>query len=284
MQPLQFVGADEVELTTEQYKLVEEAVITAARKPLVGRSVMPRQELNDFGILAIETYTQTDMGPASIGMAMVQQNMDRVGLTPSDLPIPVIWKDFIIRLRDLAASRRLGIPLDTRNADDAGRRVGEAEETLIWEGLQGFTGFMGVTGRLTEASAGSWATAANAYTDVKDAVADLEAAGYAGRPTLCVTPAQKACMRAHIGTTSDTVLEKVMELCEVATVHFFADNASALMVVPDPQNFQLKIGQNVLNRAWEIPGGDWFWRTYEALIPQFKRPTSICEITGVAVV
>jgi uncharacterized linocin/CFP29 family protein len=284
MKSLQFVGTDELQLTEEQYTLVEQAIITAARKPLVGRTVMPTQDLGDFGILNIETYAQTDMSEAAIGMAAVQQNVDLVGLTPSNLGIPVLWKDFVIRARELASSRRLGIPLDTSNASDAGRRVSELEETLIWEGIQGFIGFMGVVGRLTEGSAGTWATAANAYADVKDAVADLEGAGYAGRPTLILTPAQKACMRAHIGTTSDTVLEKVMELCEVVTAHFFADNASALMVVPDPENFQLKIGQNLLTRPWELPGGDYFFRTIEALIPQFKRATSICEITGIAVV
>ena len=284
MQPLQFVGLDEQELTTEQYKLIEDAIITAAQKPIVGRTVMPYVELNDYGILNIQTYEQTAMGPASIGMGAVQQNMDRVGLTPKTLPLPVLWKDFTIYARDLAASRRLGIPLDTSNASDAGRRVAELEETLIWEGTKGFIGFMGVVGRLTQATAGSWATAENAYKDAKAAVADLEAAGYGSRPTLCVTPLQKAAMRAHIGTTSDTVLEKVTELCDVVTVHFFADDASALAVVPDPENFQLKIGQNVVTRPWELPGGDWFFRTYEALIPQFKRATSICEITGITLV
>jgi uncharacterized linocin/CFP29 family protein len=283
MQQLQFVGTDEVQLTTEQYQLIEDAIITAARKPLVGRLVMPLDELNDFGIQNLQDYTQTDMGPASIGMSATQQAMDRIGLAAAGLDIPVLWKDFIIRARELASSRRLGIPLDTSNAADAGRRVAELEETLVWEGYQGYIGFMGAVGRLTEGSAGAWSTAANAYTDVKDAIADLEAAGYSGRPTLCVTPAQKADMRAHIGTTSDTVLEKVQELANVVTVHFFADNASALMVMPDPENFQLKIGQNVVSRIWELPGGDYFFRVYEALIPKFKRTTSICEITSITV-
>ena len=156
MQPLQFVGQDDVQLTTEQYQLIQDAVITAVRKPLVGRTVMPVRELGSFGIQQIKTYTQTDMSAASIGMAMVQGAADVIGLTPGALNVPAIWKDFVIPYRDLVSSRLMGIPLDTSNASDAGRRVAELEETLIWEGTQGFTGFMGVTGRLTEASAGAW--------------------------------------------------------------------------------------------------------------------------------
>ena len=283
MQPLQLVGQDEVQLTLEQYQLVEDAVITAARKPLIGRTVMPTRDLGNFGIQEIKSYTQTDMSAAAIGMAMLQGNADIVGLTPGTLQVPAIWKDFQIPYRDLISSQRIGIPLDTTFASDAGRRVAELEETLIWEGTQGFVGFMGVIGRLTEGSAGAWSAPANAYTDVKDAIADLEAEGYGGRPTLVVSPAQKAELRLHIGTTSDTVLEKIRDLCDVATCYFFADNASALMVMPDPENFQLDIAQNLVTHPVVLPTQDLWCRVYEALIPKFNRAKSICEITGITV-
>jgi uncharacterized linocin/CFP29 family protein len=244
---------------------------------------MPIRELGDYGITQLQFYTQTDMNAASIGMAAIQGAADVVGLTPDTLKIPVLWKDFTIFARDLASSQRFGIPLDTSFASEAGRRVAELEELLIWEGTQGFVGFMGSVSHGTEASAGAWSTAANAYKDIMDTVADLETAGYSGRPTLVVTPAQKADMRLHIGTTSDTVLQKAEELCDVVTCHFFADNASALMVVPDPENFELQIGQNVVVHLAQLPTGDSFFRVYEALIPQFKRTTAIYEITGITV-
>lgn len=283
MKPLIFVGTDEQQLTTEQFQQLQDAVITAVRKPLVGRMVMPITELGNYGIQQLKFYKTTDMSAAAIGMAAVQQNMDVVGLAPDTLNIPVIWKDFVVYARDLASSERLGIPLDTANATDAGRRVAEAEETLIWEGLQGFIGFMGAVGRLTEGSAGAWSTPANAYKDVNDAIAQLENAGYGGRPALVVTPAQMADLRLVFANTGIPIIEKIQQLCTVYMSFFFADNASALMVMPDAANFELQIGQNAVTQAWELPGGDYFFRVYEALIPQFKRATSICEITGITV-
>ena len=283
MNSLQFIGQDQAELTLEQYQLIEDAVITAARKPLVGRTVAPIRELNNFGITELKVYTQSQMTGASIGMAMVQGAADVVGLTPGTLSIPAIWKDFTIYFRDMESSRRIGIPLDTSLASEAGRVVAETEEELIWEKAGPYNGFMNATGRQTEASAGAWSTAANAYKDVSDSIADLEGEGYSGRPVLVVSPAQKADLRLPIGTTSDTVLKQIADLCDVVTCHFFADNSSALMVMPDPENFQLQIGQNVLTRTAQLPTGDYFFRVYEALNIEFKRPKSIVEITGITV-
>jgi len=283
MQPLQFVGQDDVQLTTEQYQLIQDAVITAVRKPLVGRTVMPVRELGNFGIQQIKTYTQTDMSAAAIGMAMVQGAADVIGLTPGTLNIPAIWKDFVIPYRDLMSSQTTGIPLDTSNASDAGRRVADLEEKLIWEGAEGFTGFMGVTGRLTEASVATWSTPGNAYTDVKDAIAELGNAGYSGKPTLVCTPNQYADMLVLFTNTSIPQLTQIRELCNPLVSHFFTDDTSALMVMPDPENFELQIAQNVITHMVERETKDIFCRVYEALIPQFKRATSICEITGITV-
>jgi uncharacterized linocin/CFP29 family protein len=280
MQPLQFVGLDQVQITPEQYQLIQEAVITAARPPLVGRQVMPVRELNDFGITQLKTWTQTDMSAAAIGMAALQGNADVVGLAPGTLNIPVIWKDFQIYARDLASTQRLGIPLDTTFATDAGRRVAELEETLIWEGAGGYTGFQGVSG-LSHATTGSWKTSPNAYNDFAMAVAALEAAGYAGRYAMIVSPVQKAYLRLMFTGTGVSLLEKIQEEADVYTSFFFADDANALVVAPDPANFELQIGQNTVTHPAVLPTGDLFFRVYEAVIPQFKRATSIFNITTI---
>lgn len=283
MRPLHLVGTDESLLTEQQAKEIEQAVITAVEKPWVGRAVMPRKDYGDYGVREVEHYVETNMSAASIAMDPTDENADTVGLTPVTTKIPVLFKNFRIYERQLETSKRYGTPLDTSFASGAGRKLGQLEETLIWESALGYNGFMNVTGRLTEASAGAWSTAANAYTDIRDAVAELETAGYSGKPIAIVTPAQKADMRAHIGTTSDTVLEKASELATIVTAHYFADDASALVVMPDSENFDLIIAADPFTRAWVLPGGDLFYRVYEAVMPRFKRANSICEITGITV-
>lgn len=270
-----------MQITPEQYQLIQEAVITAARKPLVGRQVMPIKELNDYGITSIKYYTQTDMSKAAIGMAAIQGNADVVGLAPDSLKIPVIWKDFQIFARDMASSQRLGIPLDTTFATDAGRRVAELEETLIWEGTEGFVGFMNCPSIGSHATTGTWKTSPNAYNDFAMAVAALETAGYPGRYAMIVTPTQKAYLRLMFTGTGVSLLEKIQEEADVFTSYFFADDADALVVAPDPANFELQIGQNMVTHPAVLPTGDLFFRVYEAVVPQFKRVNSIFDITTI---
>lgn len=281
MQPLQFVGLDQAQITPEQYQLIQDAVITAARKPLVGRNVMPIKELNDYGIQQLKTWTQTGMNAAAIGMIARQSNADIVGLTAGTLDIPVIWKDFNLFVRDLASSQRQGIPLDTSFAAEAGRQVAELEETLIWEGKEGFIGFMGVVGRQSHATLGTWATAGNAYKDFCMAVAALETEGFGGRYAMIVSPAQKALLRTLFTNTGVSELEKIQEEADVFTSYFFADDADALVVAPDPANFELQIAQNVATHVAQLETGDLFFRVYEAVIPQFKRAKSIFDITTI---
>jgi len=281
MQGLQFVGTDQTQLTLEQYQRIQDAVVTAVRKPLVGRLIMPTEDLGDFGIQQIKYYEQTDMSKAAVGMAMVQQNADIVGLTPKTLDIPVIWKDFVVYARDLASSKRFGIPLDTSAAVSAGKAVAEREEELIWQGVEGFSGFLNVAGTQTQASAGAWTTPGNGYTDIINAIAKVEGAGYAGRPVAIVTSKQMADLRLLFGNTGIPQLEKVQELADVYKCYFLPDDTKAIVTVPDPENYQLQLAQNTVIHSAALPTGDWFFRVYEALRPQFKRANSICMITGI---
>lgn len=287
MQQLEFVGADQQILTTEQYQLLLDDIAVAVRKPLVARTVMPTRP-HPWEISEIKRYQQTDMSKASIGMAMVQGAADILGITPKVKAVPVIWKDFQIYLRDLEASHRTGIPLDTSFAQEAGRRVAELEEELSWEGAQGFEGFMNLTGRQTEASAGAWSTVANAYQDVRDAIKDLNTQGYPPPYKLILDPAQIADLRAFVSGTAEPAINKVADLLggmqNIATAYFFADTQSAILCAPDPANFELLYSPVAVHSA-PLPTGDWFFRVYEAVLPDFKpgREKSVVEITGITV-
>ena len=283
MQKLQFVGTDAQLLTTEQYQLILDEIVTSARKPLVGRQVMPLQE-HPWEVSELKYYAQTDMNAAAIGMAMVQGNQDVVSVTGKTKSVPVIWKDFKIYMRDLAASQRMGIPLDTSFASDAGRRVSELEETLIWQGTEGFEGFQGLTGRDTNASAGAWSTALNAYVDIRDSVAQLQGHGFGPPYAAIVGPAQYADMLAFIGTTSITALEKSQALARVYLSYFLANTTNALVVAVDKANFELRYSPLYTHNA-PTPEGDYFFRVYEAVVPFFKsgRELSVVDITGITV-
>jgi uncharacterized linocin/CFP29 family protein len=283
MQEIQRIGTDEQLLTTEQYQLILNEIVTAARKPLVGRLVMPLQD-HPWEISEVKYYKQTDMNKAAIGMAMVQGNADVVGLTPKTKSVPVIWKDFLIYARDLAASARTGVPLDTGFATDAGRRVSELEEEMVWNGKEGFEGFLNLTGRDTLASAGAWSTAGNAYTDARKAIGQLGANGFGGPYTMVVTPTQLADLQILFSSTGIPQLTQIKSLCNVVVSYFFAASTSAIMCAPDKSSFELRYSPLYTHNAL-TKEGDYFFRVYEAVMPFFKagRELSVVEVTGVTV-
>jgi uncharacterized linocin/CFP29 family protein len=59
---------------------------------------------------------------------------DTLEYTLKSMPLPIIHKEFTINIRKLHASRRLGQPIDTAQADMAARLVAEKIEAMIVEG------------------------------------------------------------------------------------------------------------------------------------------------------
>jgi hypothetical protein len=78
------------------------------------------------------TETQSDMSPAEVSMdGKSQAANDRPTFTLTNLPLPIIHKDFGFNARQLAASRQGGSPLDLSGAELAARRVAEEAEKLF---------------------------------------------------------------------------------------------------------------------------------------------------------
>jgi uncharacterized linocin/CFP29 family protein len=79
----------------------------------------------------LETENVSDISAAIISMDGVRKSEgDRPVFDLSNLPLPIIHKDFQFSARQIAASRNGGSPLDTTAAELAGRRVAEAVDAL----------------------------------------------------------------------------------------------------------------------------------------------------------
>jgi uncharacterized linocin/CFP29 family protein len=54
----------------------------------------------------------------------------------------------------------------------------------------------------------------------------------------------------------------------------------AAIVCPGRANFSLKIGQDITTWETQLQNMNKLMRVYEVLAPKIKRPTAICELTG----
>lgn len=122
-------------LRKDEWKLVDKAVLTAARPRL--RAWRDLAAANTYGgfngmsKLVLEHETQSDPGSAVIDMdGLADSQTDAPIYQLEGLPLPIVHSGFFYSERRLSASRNSGTPLDTTMAEKAGRRVAETIEQL----------------------------------------------------------------------------------------------------------------------------------------------------------
>jgi len=294
MQKLRRVGLETGALTDEELRYIDTEIIGAAWPALHAREIFETKALPNAGIRSIRHYTQTDMGGAVIDMNGEDISLDRTVLASADVKVPVIHKEFQINWRDLLAARHNNQPLDVTEGQNAARQVAEDENRLLLTGetaafpALGVEGLSQATGRNTEASAGAWP--ANAITDINDAIAELETDGYTSGPYVLISRVDWIRkLNAEIGTTGNTYLSFLKSngiidgVIADDSLYAAADATTiALVVVPGRDNFELVVGQDMTTWEYGLQNMNKLFRVYEVLTPHVKRPTSICEITGLS--
>lgn len=290
---LSHVGLETGQLTDEEIRYIDSAVIETVKPVLIGRRLFTRELLPDAGVRTWRKYAESDMGQATIDMDGITNVMDHIELTNKDVSVPQISKSFMLFWRDIIASRRGGIPIDTRNIANAARQVAEEEDKLLitgeytgWRAL-GIQGLATATGRATQATAGVWTTIANIFTDISAAIALLEAQGHYGPYAMILRSALKARLRQVNTNTSDTVetvLKQILDNIYVSDSLYSSGGAttSVLVVEQKPGNFALGIGQDLVPFTFQDQNMNTIGKVYEVLTPRIDHATAICELTGVA--
>jgi len=290
MLPLRRVGMDTAQLTDEELLYIDSRVVEAVRPVLVGRKLFPVFTLPHAGFITVRGYKRTDMSQARISLYGQGKNKDRSIKTAFDITVPVIHKEFTINWRDLEASRNAGLPLDAQDAENAARQCAEEEDKLLltgeytgWRAL-GIEGLATATGRNTKASAGAWP--ANSLTDLSAAIGELEADGHTGPYAAVLRSSWAAKLRALVSNTAAKWIDVVKDL--FAAGIYVSDNVyssagattSALVVEPSQENFEMVIGRDLSTFTKQDEDMNLQCKVHEVVAPRIKRPTSICEITG----
>jgi len=289
MKTLKKVGLETGQLTDEELRYIDERVVEAVRPALVGRQIFSAFSLPHAGFKTWRGYKATDMSQATIDMEGQTEDFDRVELASFDVKVPVISKGFILYWRDVIASRRGGLPLETGHVENAARQVAEEEDKLLltgeysgWRAL-GIEGLSTSTGRNTKASGGAWP--ANAITDINAAIGELETDAHYGPYALIVRADWHRKLWALITNTGIMYIEKIREIVSNVyvsdSVYSSAGGVdSALVVEPGPENFEMGIAQDMTTFTQQDEHMNTIGKVYEVVAPRIKRPTSICEVTG----
>jgi uncharacterized linocin/CFP29 family protein len=120
-----------------EWTLLDEVVVRAALPRLRAVADVRGRGLqmtipNGMAKTVLQTQAQSDISPASISMDGISDSVsDRPVYNLTNLPLPILHKDFQFSARQLAVSRNGNMPLDLSMAELSARRVAEEAEQLL---------------------------------------------------------------------------------------------------------------------------------------------------------
>ncbi len=295
MQQLRHVGKDTAELTDEEIMYIEDRIVEAVQPTLIGRKLFPVETLPHAGFLTVRGYKRTSMGQARISLYGQSGSKDRSVKTPYDITVPVLDQNFKINWRDLEASRGNQQPLDVTEPIDAARQVAEEEDKLLltgeytgWKAL-GVEGLATATGRNTQGSGGAWP--ATSLADLSNAIGKLEEDGHTNKAMYaCVLRSSWAAkLRALVSNTATKWIDVIQGSEPLFPAGIYVSDSlfssaglttSALALELGADNFDMVIGRDMTVRTMEDEDMNLKCKVYDVVAPRIKRPTSICELTG----
>jgi len=261
-------------LRKDEWIEIDRAIVKAAKPRLnvvadLRAAGLQHMIPNGLGKTVLEYEAQSDITPAVISMDGIREgNRDRPQFDLRSLPLPITHKDFSFSARQIAASRNGGSPLDTTNAELAGRRVAEEIEKLTlgvgaefsFGGGQvyGLTNFPHrLTKTLTAINPASYHTVVADVLDMRKKSTDK---GHYGPWVLYYSPAWYGHMDADYdaanrnGPTLRDRLAKIEGITMVKSADYLT-GTTLMLVQLTTDVVRMIMGMDIVTVQWESQGG-----------------------------
>jgi len=286
-----FLMRDDAPLTAEEWARLDEAVVAAAKKVLVGRRVIPVHGPVGPGLQTL-TVDRYQVSPACVhqetseccegGECQDECDCDVVDVSQRTIVrVPLIHKDFALQWRDIATSRQFGLPLDFGQAAAASAMVARKEDEMIFAEL--------LAAAQTHVAAGDWDQPGGVFANLVAATSALVEAGVYGPYAAVVSPSVYAKMHRPMGGGGKGMgmgMLEIVQARELASGGVFQTPAlkdtQALLIAQGPQNVDLVLGQDLATAYLGPEAMVHRFRVLESLALRIKRPEAIAVITTTA--
>lgn len=262
-------------LRYEEWQLMDTEVRGISRERLSAANDLTSRGLtypisNGLGTTVLQWETVSDMESAEMDMAALKMSAeDRAVYEPNYLPLPIVHKSFSIPLRELEASRTLGAPLNTTNAELATRQVVEKIEDVILLGSSSFAfgggtiyGYLDHPNRNTVTLSANWDASATTGEDILDDVlAMLKSATNANHygPFILYIPTDyddilDADFKANSDKSIRTRLMELNKISDIRAVDRLTDD-NVVLAEMSRDTIRLVMGMPITIVQWEESGG-----------------------------
>jgi len=260
-------------LRRDEWKALDEAVLRIAEERLRGvqdlKSAGLTFNLNDaMGSTVLEYHDVGDALSAATTMdGVTRGENDRPTYQTNYLPLPIVHADYQINQRVLAASRRMGNPLDTTLAERASRKVNETlEDMLFTDTTYAYGGgtiysYINHPNRNTTGfSNGTWdsANVSDIIQDVRDMKQSSIDANHFG-PWMIYVPTNYETVldQDYDNTRGNTVRERIEAINGIREVKVVdrLPNDNVVLVEMTSDVVRWVNGMNIQNVEWTNEGG-----------------------------
>ena len=279
-------------LRKDDWKILDEAVVKAAKPRMRAVADLRGRGLtynipNGMGKTVLETETMSDISAATISMdGLRESDADRPVFELTNLPLPIIHKDFHFSARQVMASRNGGSPLDTSTAELAARRVAESAEQLLLGVADSYTygggtvyGYTNMLGRLaktiTSPEASTW-TPAITVQEVLEMRGQSQAKFHYGPWVMYTSPDWDVYMDDDYSSAKGDLtlrdrLKKIDGIEDVRTLDYLTDYDIVLVQMTSDVVREV-VGMDVTTVQWETKGGMQLnFKVMAILVPQVRK-------------
>ncbi|MBC8554264.1 MAG: bacteriocin family protein [Candidatus Brocadiales bacterium] len=271
-----------------QLEQMKRVVTNTSRKQLVGRKFIKAYGSLGAGAQSVpwDTYLPPAMGNLDL---LGESEQQPVGTQKrAFLPLPQIYKDFILYNRDIAAAGNeededdggICLPLDLSTLVNAVTQCAKKEDNIIFNGIpeMGVPGLTNVEGR-NIIPMKDWSVLGDGFLNVVEATQKLAETGFYGPYALVVSP--------HLYLQLHRVFEKtgVLEIQRVKSFikcGVYSSNAlkgdKAVVIATGTNNMDLVIGQDMGLAYYGPENLNHRFRVWESAVLRIKCAQAICTI------
>jgi uncharacterized linocin/CFP29 family protein len=257
-----YLAREDAPFGAETWKLLDDAMMVAAKSQLVGRR-----------LLHIE-------GPFGLGLKVVplQDTEVEPGLMISEfLPVLLIQKTFALSVRDLASYEREGIALDTSTVAEAAMGCARLEDDLIFNGTPPLPGLLMVEGS-NETKLSSWDEVGTAAEDIIKAMTALDGAGFHGPYSLALAPSRYNLLFRRYPRGNFSEMEHVKTMVTEGVFKAPILDSGGVLLASGRQFASIVLGQDMTIGFIGPAGEEIEFSISESLAPLIRQPQAVCVL------
>jgi len=276
-------------LRYDDWKEIDRTVVKAAQERINGTREFLSRGLtynipNGMSVMSLAYETQSDIAAAEISMnAGVQATRDRPDYDITYLPLPIVHTNMKFDIRDLGASRRNGMPLDTSGAELATAKVMQKVEEIVFTGGDNLAFKGGIiygledypsanTGSLTEdwtASAASGATIIADIVAMKQALVNDKMHGPYG--LFIPTAYTEVLDQDYASNYPRTIRDRIMALEGISFIRTVDMMTAGKVILCQLTSdvMRIVVGQPITTVEWDSPDGmSKYLKVLTIMVPQ----------------